>query len=65
MGWDDKPCLIGEIPANGLGGFSSREGYLRARRNGWAGCLAWTANGVDLLGDIDDLEGVMNHPELQ
>jgi hypothetical protein len=53
---DTKPCVIGEIAANG--GDSGRTPawqYESAFLNGWNGVMAWTSNGVDENGGFDDV----------
>jgi len=65
-GLDSKPCITGEISAEGayseLGGtrtynHSLSEAYEKHYINGWQGCMAWTSNGVDSHGDIHGPHG--------
>lgn len=47
-GLDDKPCILGECPANG-----SWVVYRNAFDNGYEGVFAWTSNGVDGNGSLE------------
>ena len=51
----DRPAVIGESPALGSSRGSIAEDYLRAYENGWQGLMAWTSNGVDEHGSLDDI----------
>lgn len=58
----DRPCVIGEFPATGMLGdqsnstaMSGSEIYLNSYQNGWNGVMAWTSNGVDACGSLDDI----------
>lgn len=64
-----KPAVIGECPAQGLAGRSSKQDYEDAYRNGWQGVLGWTSNGVDRNGSLEQLAPATrafrdNHSEL-
>jgi hypothetical protein len=50
-----KPAVIGECPAKGTDGRSSMQNYEDAYHNGWQGVLAWTSNGVDGNGGLEEL----------
>lgn len=52
----DKPNVIGEMPAKGTRGHTLREDYESCFRNGWQGAMAWTSDGVDEMGGMDELE---------
>jgi hypothetical protein len=64
-GWglsNSKPALIGECSAKGSAGKTRGTAgntiisdFENAFINGWQGVMAWTSNGVDDNGDIDDL----------
>lgn len=59
----DKPIVIAESPAKGSepdGGKTAVEDYENAYQNGWQGVMAWTSNGVDSNGDLDDLKAATN-----
>ncbi|MCM1308413.1 MAG: cellulase family glycosylhydrolase [Butyrivibrio sp.] len=56
-----KPMVIGEFPANGMTSktsgskdMSSSECYTGVYENGWNGIFAWTSNGVDDCGSLED-----------
>ena len=51
---NEKPCIIGEAPANGSAGYSPQECYQKAFEQGWQGLMVWTSNGVDGNGDKED-----------
>ncbi|MGN0166325.1 MAG: hypothetical protein ACI39R_09105 [Lachnospiraceae bacterium] len=58
-----KPCVIGEFPASGMTGdvngaqkMSGSDCYLGCYNNGWNGIMAWTSNGVDGCGSLDDFK---------
>lgn len=58
-----KPCVIGEFPATGMLGnvngsqaVSGDECYINCYNNGWNGAFAWTSNGVDACGSLDDFK---------
>lgn len=60
---DDKPALLGEMPAIAMDGSVSgstartlTQCYEDLFANGWNGVMPWTANGVDDCGDITDIE---------
>ena len=64
-----KPCIIGETPARGAAGYTSRQCYQKAFENGWQGLMVWTSNGVDGNGDkMDSKPGTdwiyTNYPDL-
>jgi len=52
-GLEDKPCIIGEVPALGVGGISIVECYMNGYANGLQGLMPWTSNGVDTCGSLD------------
>lgn len=56
-----KPAVIGEFPATGMTSntsgsqdMSSSECYVNVYDNGWNGIFAWTSNGVDACGKLED-----------
>ncbi len=53
-----KPCVIGEAAANDYSesGQYLDEKYENAYNNGWNGVMAWTSNGVDSCGDLEDIK---------
>jgi hypothetical protein len=51
----DKPSLLGEIPARGTAGRTTAENYESAFQHGWQGAMAWTSNGVDANGSLEQL----------
>ncbi len=60
---DDKPALLGEMPATAMAGTVSgstamtlTECYEALFDYGWNGVMPWTANGVDDCGDMTDIE---------
>ncbi len=60
---DDKPALLGEMPAVAMAGNVSgstartlTQCYEDLLANGWNGVMPWTANGVDDCGDMTDIE---------
>lgn len=76
---NDRPCMVGEGPATGVyrqnnAGIDTlevpiKDAYTGAYKNGWKGFLAWTSNGVDDNGSLDDCRiGLLNfygsHPGL-
>jgi hypothetical protein len=69
-GLTDKPCIIGEMPANGVGGQTITACIENAYRNGFQGVLPWTTNGVDGNGSLGSGLGAAlttfknNYPEL-
>ncbi len=52
-GLQDKPMIIGEVPANGVGKIPILECYMNAYANGVQGVMPWTSNGVDSNGSLD------------
>ncbi|MBQ4312369.1 MAG: cellulase (glycosyl hydrolase family 5), partial [Oscillospiraceae bacterium] len=51
-----KPVVIGETPADtSEGGVTLKDEYSAAYDNGWNGVMAWTSNGVDGCGGLDDI----------
>lgn len=58
---DGKPAVVGEFPATGMTdkteGSKNMDGsecYVGLYNNGWNGAFAWTSNGVDSCGSLDD-----------
>jgi len=51
----DKPGIVGEMPAKGTRDHTTEQDYEGAYRNGWAGVMGWSADGVDAMGDIAQL----------
>lgn len=56
-----KPVVLGEFPATGMDGskpnsiaMSGSECYVNLYNNGWNGAFAWTSNGVDGCGSLED-----------
>ena len=59
----DRPCVIGEFPASGMVGnvsgsqaMSAYDCYMGLYNNGWNGVMAWTSNGVDACGSLEDFK---------
>ncbi len=50
-----KPCVIGEAAVLSESGRTPEQDYENAYNNGWNGVMAWTSNGVDNCGSLDDL----------
>lgn len=60
-----KPAVIGECAAIANSGWTSLEEYEGAYNNGWNGVMAWTSNGVDDCGSLDDIrEALANMVEI-
>ncbi|SDA15423.1 hypothetical protein SAMN02910447_00926 [Ruminococcus sp. YE71] len=53
-----KPCVIGEVAANDVSesGETLDTKYKGCYDNGWNGVMAWTSNGVDACGDMNDIK---------
>jgi hypothetical protein len=51
-GLADKPVIIGEMPAVGVGGIGITPAFENCLRNGVQGILPWTTNGVDNNGSL-------------
>lgn len=58
-----KPCVLGECPAVGMLGttkwaqaMTGDEMYVSTYNNGWNGIMAWTSNGVDDCGTLDNFK---------
>ena len=51
----NKPIVIGEFPAKGTATHTPTQDYENAFQNGWQGVMAWTSNGVDKCGSLDDV----------
>jgi hypothetical protein len=51
-GLSDKPVIIGEMPANGVGGVSITDSFINGYKNGIQGIMPWTSNGVDSNGSL-------------
>lgn len=51
-GLSDKPVIIGEMPANGVGGIAITPAFENGLKNGVQGILPWTTNGVDNNGSL-------------
>ena len=51
-----KPSIVGEFPAIGSDGYTTLQCFQNIYSNGWKGAMAWTSNGVDSNGDIDDMK---------
>ena len=56
-----KPALIGEFPASGMTSktkgskeMNGDECYISTYKSGWNGIMAWTSNGVDSCGYLDN-----------
>ena len=54
---DEKPAFLGEVAANDYeeGKLTLKEKYRKIRENGWQGLMAWTSNGVDKCGGLNDI----------
>ncbi|MBN1697229.1 MAG: dockerin type I repeat-containing protein [Spirochaetales bacterium] len=69
-GLTDKPVVIGELPANGVGGVNITDCYMNGYSNGLQGLMPWTSNGVDSNGNLDSGLGAAltnfynNYPDL-
>jgi hypothetical protein len=69
-GLTDKPVILGEFPANGVGGQSITACLENSYQNGFQGALPWTTNGVDGNGSLSSGLGSAlttfknNHPNL-
>ncbi|MCM1522898.1 MAG: cellulase family glycosylhydrolase [Ruminococcus sp.] len=50
-----KPAVIGEAAVLSESGRTADQDYENAYSNGWDGVMAWTSNGVDACGSLDDL----------
>lgn len=78
---DEKPCISGEFSAKGIYYqdrstgqdrflYSTKEAYKLHYQNGWQGAMAWTSNGVDSNGDLNNdlrtatLSFQSKHPDL-
>lgn len=55
-----KPIVIGEAAVLSESGRTAEEDYQNAYNNGWNGVMAWTSNGVDSCGSLDDLRPAVN-----
>ncbi|MBQ8327533.1 MAG: cellulase (glycosyl hydrolase family 5) [Lachnospiraceae bacterium] len=58
-----KPCVLGEFPAVGMLGnvngskeMSADDCYINLYNNWWNGAFAWTSNGVDDCGSLEDFK---------
>jgi len=66
LGISDKPCITGEISAKGVyfqdpnDGYATKylysikDAYEKSINNGWQGAMAWSSNGVDAEGDLNN-----------
>lgn len=69
-GLTDKPVILGELPANGVGGISISNCFTNGYANGLQGLMPWTSNGVDSNGSLDTGLGAAltnfknSHPDL-
>jgi hypothetical protein len=62
-----KPAVIGEFPATGMTSktkgskdMDGNECYLNTFKNGWNGIMAWTSNGVDTCGKLENFQKGVN-----
>lgn len=55
-----KPSIVGESAAIANSGLTSEEEYLGAYNNGWNGVMAWTSNGVDDCGSLEDVRKALS-----
>ena len=62
-----KPAVIGEFPATGMTSktkgskdMDGNECYINTFKNGWNGIMAWTSNGVDTCGKLEDFKKGVN-----
>ncbi len=65
----EKPVIVGEFGASGAAGYNPTQNYQRLYDRGYQGGMAWTSNGVDSYGDIDDFKAATqamfnNYPNL-
>lgn len=51
----DKPAILGELPAKGTKDHTTEQDYENAFRNGWQGAMAWTSDGVDVMGGMAEM----------
>lgn len=51
-----KPNVIGEMAVLSESGRTAEQDYENAYNNGWNGVMAWTSNGVDNCGSMNELE---------
>lgn len=58
-----KPAVIGECAVLSESKPTIDEEYENAYNNGWNGVLAWTSNGVDDCGSMDDLGSAVKNME--
>ncbi|MBQ8978658.1 MAG: cellulase family glycosylhydrolase [Oscillospiraceae bacterium] len=56
-----KPVVIGECAVVSESGRDIKDDYANAYTNGWNGVMAWTSNGVDNCGSIEELEEAVNN----
>jgi hypothetical protein len=52
-GLSDKPVIVGEMPAKGVGGVTVSDAFINGHRNGLQGIMPWTSNGVDDNGSLE------------
>ena len=50
-----KPCVIGETAIVNESGRTADQDYENSYNNGWNGVMAWTSNGVDNCGSLNEL----------
>ena len=50
-----KPSVIGEAAVVSESGRTAEQDYENAYNNGWNGVMAWTSNGVDNCGSLEEL----------
>lgn len=55
-----KPCVIGEAAVISESGRTPQQDYENAYSNGWNGVMAWTSNGVDNCGSLNELMPAVN-----
>ena len=56
-----KPSVIGECAVLSESGRTIKDEYANAYANGWNGVMAWTSNGVDDCGSMDELKDAVNN----
>ena len=55
-----KPAVIGECAVTDDSGVPIKDSYIGAYEHGWNGVMAWTSNGVDDCGSMEQLEEAVN-----
>lgn len=61
IGSNDKPCVLGEVPAHDEQEDTLKSRYENSYKNGWKGVYAWTSNRVDGCGGYEDIVPATQH----